>query len=157
MDFPPLIPVYNVETLFKEGSTQDPILGPVIRVLLETNLLDAQDVAAALSVNDRKLSNAVELLTGQTLHRFIFDWRFLQSQQLLLTTELSYVEVASRCGYGNESVLIDQYKARLNTTPHIFRTGYRISNSIYSINRHGLSNPVNGENRKAKNKVFYKK
>ena len=100
MEFTPLTPVYNVETLFQEGSAQEPILESVIRVLRDTNLLDAQDVAAALSVNDRKLSGAVELLTGQSLHRFIFDWRFLQSQQLLLTTDLSYAEVANRCGYG---------------------------------------------------------
>lgn len=157
MDFTPLTPIYNVETLFEEGSAQEPILDSVIRVLRNTNLLDAQDVAAALSVNDRKLSNAVELLTGQSLHRFIFDWRFLQSQQLLLNTDLSYAEVANRCGYGNESVLIDQYQARLKTTPHIYRTGYRISNPIYSINRHGYSNLLTGENRKAKNKVYSKK
>lgn len=157
MDFTPLAPVYNVETLFQEGSAQDPILGPVIRVLLGTNLIDAKDVAKQLKTDARKLSNAVELLTGQTLHQFILDWRFMQSQQLLHDTDLSYSEVVTRCGYANENVFIEQYKKRLHTTPHTFRTGYRIRNSNYTINRPGNRTRLNGENRDAKNKVFSKK
>lgn len=154
MEFTPLTPIYNVETLFQEGSAEDSILGPVIRVLLGTNLIDAKDVARQLQIDARKLSNAVELLTGQTLHQFILDWRFLQSKQLLLDTDLPYSEVIARCGYANENVLIAQYKKRLNTTPHTFRTGYRIRNSNYSFNQNGYSKSLNCEIRGAKNKVY---
>lgn len=154
MDIIPLTPVYTLEVLFQEGSAQDPILGPVIRVLLDTNLIDAKDVAKQLQVDDRKLSNAVELLTGQTLHQFILDWRFLQSQQLLLNTDLPYSEVTTRCGYANENVLIAHYKKRLNTTPHTFRTGYRIRNTNYTFNRHGYRTRLYGESHDAKNKVY---
>lgn len=167
MEITPLTPLYNVETLFKAYSTSvpqnkeltenlpdEPILAAVINALNETTILEAQILAEFLDVTDRKLSGAVELLTGLPLRQFINEWRFMQSQQLLLNTELPYDKIASLCGYGNESTLIFNYEKRLKTTPHIFRTGYRISNPIYSINRHGYSNLLTGENRKAKNKVY---
>lgn len=81
----------------------------------------------------------------------------MQSQQLLLNTDLPYSEVVSLCGYTNENVLIEQYKKRLRTTPHTFRTGYRIRNSNYAINRSGNHPRLNGENRDAKNKVYFSK
>ena len=169
MEISPLIPLYDVETLFKAYSTSlhpsvdavtaaelpsEPLLAAVVRVLNQTNVLESQALAEKLGVSDRKLSGAVELLTGLPLRQFINEWRFMQSQQLLLNTELPYTQVATLCGYGNESTLIFNYEKRLKTTPHIFRTGYRISNPIYSINRHGYSNLLTGENRKAKNKVY---
>lgn len=134
-----------------------PILAPIIEVLNHSRLIDAKDVAEKLQVNVRKLSNAVELHTGKTLHQFILDWRFMQSQQLLLDTDLPYSEVVDRCGYANENVLIANYKMRLNTTPHTFRTGYRIRNTNYSFNRHGYRTRLNGESSDAKNKVYYAK
>ncbi len=81
----------------------------------------------------------------------------LQPQELLLNTQLPYTEVAAQCGYNNESSLILIYEKRLKTTPHIFRTGYRIINTNYTFNRHGYSNPLYGEKRGAKNKVYSKK
>lgn len=170
MEITPLKSLYNVETLFKEYSTSvpqnvgmtenlpaEPILAAVINALNETTILEAQSLADSLSVTDRKLSGAVELLTGLPLRQFINEWRFMQSQQLLLNTDLSYVEIAARCGYIDESSLILIYEKRLKTTPHIFRTGYRIGNTNYSFNRHGYSNHLYGEDRAAKNKVFNKK
>lgn len=170
MEITPLTPLYNVETLFKAYSTSvpqnkeltenlpdEPILAAVINVLNETTILEAQILAEFLDVTDRKLSGAVELLTGLPLRQFINEWRFMQSQELLLNTELPYDKIAACCGYGNESTLILIYKNRLNTTPHIFRTGYRITNTNYSINRHGYSNHLTGEDRDAKNRIYSRK
>lgn len=170
MEITPLTPLYNVDTLFKEYSTSvpqnkeltenlpvEPILAAVINALNETTILEAQTLADFLYVSIRKLSGAVELLTGLPLRQFINEWRFLQSQQLLLNTEFPYTRIAALCGYGNESTLIFNYEKRLKTTPHIFRTGYRIINTNYVINRHGYSNDIYGENRAAKNKVYSKK
>ncbi len=182
MTFTPITPTYSVEDLFAKyalrmnheaaanhepdtdtasDNVEDaqevldhPILSPIIEVLNHTRLIDAKDVAEALQVDARKLSNTVELHTGKTLHQFILDWRFLQSQQLLLDTDLPYSEVVERCGYATENVLIANYKTRLNTTPHTFRTGYRIRNTNYAFNRHGYHNRLNGESRGAKNKVY---
>ena len=176
MTFTPITPAYSVEDLFAKYALRDnrettsepssevtaenpetlvhSILAPIIEVLNLSHLIDAKDVAEKLHVNARKLSNAVELLTGKTLHQFILDWRFMQSQQLLLDTDLPYSEVIDRCGYANENVLIANYKARLNTTPHVFRTGYRIRNTNYAFNRHGYRIRLSGESRSAKNKVF---
>ncbi len=162
MTFTPLTPTYNVEELYAKCSSAitdevtDPIVASVINVLLHTNVLSAEDLAAQLSVSPRKLSGAVELLTGLPLGKFIAEWRFLQSQELLRTTELSYTDVAHRCGYNDEWSLILIYEKRLKTTPHIFRTGYRIINSNYAINRHGTNQKLNGQIPNAKNKVFSK-
>ena len=160
MTFNPITPITSVEELFtaaNESAIEQPILAPVIDVLLHTNILEAEELAKALGVNARKLSGAIELLTGLPLGKFISEWRLLQSQDLLLNTDLPYSEVAQRCGYVEESSLILFYKKRLHTTPHIFRTGYRISNPIYEINQPGQQGLLAGENRKAKNKVFSKK
>lgn len=164
-----LLPIFNVETLFNEYSTSvaanadktdlhpaDHLLDAVIQVLNETTVLEGLELAGLLGVSDRKLSAAIELLTGLGLSKFIQEWRFLQSQQLLLNTELPYCEVANRCGFADEHNLIRLYERRLQTTPHTFRTGYRIRNSKYKHNRSGLSTMINGQIRQAKNKVFSK-
>ncbi len=165
----PLTPIYNVEDLFRKYSTSVPenaersdalpseyIMAAIIDILNHTCLFEAQELADLLSVNDRKLSAAVEILTGLSLAKFIQEWRFLQSQQLLRNTELPYNEVANQCGFADEHNLIRLYERRLQTTPHIFRTGYRIRNSNYKHNRNGYSPIMNGQNRGAKNKVFSK-
>ena len=131
-------------------------MAAVIKVLNQTYVFEAQELTDRLNVLDRKLSAAVEILTGLSLAKFIQEWRFLQSQQLLHHTELSYNEVANRCGFADEHNLIRLYERRLHTTPHIFRTGYRIRNSNYKHNRNGYSPIMNGQNRGAKNKVFSK-
>lgn len=164
-----LTPIYSVEDLFKEYSTSVPenadksdvelsehIMAAVIEGLNQTCIFEAQDLAERLNVPDRKLSAAVELLTGLSLAKFIQEWRFLQSQQLLRHTELPYNEVANRCGFADEHNLIRLYERRLQTTPHIYRTGYRIRNSNYKHNRNGYYPIMNGQNRGAKNKVFSK-
>ena len=174
MTFTPITPITSVEELFTAANvaekdlsavpdqnhsavTDQPILAPVIDVLLHTSILETEELAKTLEVNARKLSGAIELLTGLPLGKFITQWRLLQSQDLLLNTDLPYSEVAQRCGYADESSLILIYKRYLKTTPHIFRTGYRIINSIYSINQDGRKELLNGENRQAKNKVYSKK
>lgn len=164
-----LTPIFNVEDLFKEYSTCLPenadkvdikpteyLVDAVIQALNETSVFEAQDLAERLGVSDRKLSAAIELLTGLSLAKFIQEWRFLQSQQLLHHTELPYSEVANLCGFADEHNLIRLYERRLKTTPHIFRTGYRIRNTNYKHNRNGYSPLMNGQNRGAKNKVFSK-
>ena len=90
MNFIPFTPTYDVETLFKtystsitrdsvsadaEGQVDEPILAVVIQVLNHTNLLKSEDLAEKLGVSDRKLSGAVELLTGLPLSKFIREWR----------------------------------------------------------------------------------
>ena len=160
MTFTPITPIISIEELFtaaNEAEKNLPILVSVIDVLQHTSIIETEELALSLQVNARKLSGAVELLTGLPLGKFITQWRLLQSQDLLLNTDLPYSEVAQRCGYADESSLILLYKKRLNTTPHIFRTGYRIANPIYEINQPGQSGLLTGENRKAKNKVFPKK
>ena len=166
MTFNPLAPTFCVEALFAAANVAEepvaqmpdqPILTPVINVLMHTSTLSAEEVAKHLSVAPRKLSGAIELLTGLPLGKFILEWRFLQSQELLLKTELSYSEVANRCGYADEWNLIQLYEKRLKTTPHIFRTGYRIINTNYAINRHGRKVALACEDRDAKNKVYSKK
>lgn len=164
-----LIPTFNVEDLFNEYSTSVPqnadkadaepsehILAAVMLVLNSTSIYEARDLAKQLNVPDRKLSAAVELLTGLSLAKFIQEWRFLQSQLLLRNTELPYNEVANRCGFADEHNLIRLYQRRLKTTPHTFRTGYRIRNTNYKHNRNGYSSVLNGQNRGAKNKVYSK-
>ncbi len=166
MTFQPITPTFSVSELFAAANeaenthsavTDQPILAPVINVLMHTRILETEELAKTLEVNVRKLSGAIELLTGLPLGKFISEWRLLQSQDLLLNTDLPYTEVAQRCGYADECSLILLYERRLNTTPHIFRTGYRISNPIYKINQPGQKGLLTGENRKAKNKVFVKK
>ena len=164
-----LTPIYSVEDLFNEYSTSVPenaeksdaqpsehIMAAVIEVLNQTSLFEAQALSERLNVPDRKLSAAVELLTGLSLAKFIQEWRFLQSQQLLRHTELPYNEVANQSGFADEHNLIRLYERRLQTTPHIFRTGYRIRNTNYKHNRNGYYPMMNGQNRGAKNKVFFK-
>lgn len=133
----PLLPSFSLQELFSHSDQEigEPILDRLILVILNTHTQKAHEVACLLDVDTRKLSSAVELLTGLPLGSFLLEWRYLQSLNLLRHTDLPYEEVAHRCGFRDLHSLIHLYRARQGMTPYTFRTGRRIRNSNYASNQ----------------------
>jgi len=135
-----LTPLATVEQLYHgDHHTGDRTLDAVMDTIIKTTTHSAQDVADLLGVDKRKLSNAIDLLTGEPLEEMIMDWRAYQMRDLLRDTDLPLQEVARRCGYRETSSLIVFFRRRFGVTPLAFRTGRISRHSEYLVN-----DPANG-------------
>ena len=94
----PIISVEDLYTLARDQPIGIPILADVVYFLKRAPGMSGKELAKRLEVRRSYLSHAIELLTGLPLGKFISEWRLLQSQDLLLNTDLPYIEVAQRCG-----------------------------------------------------------
>lgn len=119
-------PIMTIDELYARGGepTGDTLLDAVVKVMIETQLLEGKHVAKLLDVPERKLSGAMELLMGLSLSQLIHEWRFRQACQLLKETELPLDEVAQKCGFGNSRPMNLVFKKRLNTTLYQYRYGH---------------------------------
>jgi len=119
----------------RQEPTGEVILDAVVPVLRRTNTQSVADVAAALDVEARHLSGAVQLLTGLPLKELILTWRALQARELLRDETLTLDEVAHRCGFVQKKNLIDFFARRYGMTPMVYRTGRVSRHSEYRVNK----------------------
>lgn len=58
---------------------------------------------------------------GCTLTEYVLNARLQKASRLLLSTDASVAEVASRCGFSSSSYFITKFKARIGTSPAAYR------------------------------------
>lgn len=131
-----LEPVITVEEIIKsEGkATGQAPIDAVVSVLKATRCIRSRDIAEALGVSERELNAAVHLLTGSDVKELAVLWRVNQAKHLLRDTELSYAEIANRCGYSDPRTLIRIFEKYEKVTPYTYRTGQIIPHANYRVN-----------------------
>jgi len=60
--------------------------------------------------------------TNKTPMEYLMDVRLEEAMKLLVDTELSVSQVATRCGFGSSSYMARQFRSRLGTTPLAYRS-----------------------------------
>ncbi len=58
---------------------------------------------------------------GCTLTEYVLNARLQKASRLLLSTDASVAEVASRCGFSSSSYFITKFKARIGASPAVYR------------------------------------
>lgn len=79
--------------------------------------ITAEDAAARLNVSYSYFARAFKHATGKTFKEYLNIARTNEAELLLLNTDLSVTEIATKCGYNNISHFISTYKRYKGKTP----------------------------------------
>ena len=58
---------------------------------------------------------------GCTLTEYVLNARLQEASRLLLTTDASVAEVATRCGFSSSSYFITKFRGKIGTSPAVYR------------------------------------
>lgn len=78
-------------------------------------------LALSVGVNEKKLKYGFKEIYGTTAYGYLFDYKMVLAQQLLLDTDKNITEVALACGYDYPSHFCTAFKRKFGVTPSQFR------------------------------------
>jgi AraC family transcriptional regulator, transcriptional activator FtrA len=107
-----------------EAPTLEPVLGWLIGHLDQTVTVD--DLAAQAHMAPRTFARRFRAETGTTPHDWLTNQRILLARRLLEETQLGVEAVATRAGFGDAATLRHHFTRRVGTTPHAYRTLFRV-------------------------------
>ena len=79
--------------------------------------LSLDTVSQALSFSPIHFHNFFKSATGKTLRDYVEGSRIKKAAELLLTTELTLTDIATRCGFSSQSYFSFVFKRRMGITP----------------------------------------
>ena len=130
----PIITPFQLYFDSKDSPIQIPILKDLVPHLARSPGITGRALAKAVGESRRALSNAVQLLTGETLNELLKHWRLLHAMYLLSCTRLSYQDVARRCGYKTITGLSKFMERNLKCTAYEYREKRVHGNRDYRAN-----------------------
>lgn len=104
----------------------------VLRTALMTGNASADQIAAHFSMHSRTLNRRLKCY-GTSYKELVDQTRFEIAQQLLETSELEVLQIATTLGYGDASAFTRAFRRWSDTTPSNWRSTYRITNAALSI------------------------
>lgn len=88
--------------------------------------LSLADLARACGLSVSSLEGKFKALTGQSAYRYLLALRLEHATKLLIDTNYTVTEIASRCGYDNLFYFCNSFKKQTGLTPSEFRARNRI-------------------------------
>lgn len=83
--------------------------------------VSVETLARALGLSSGFFSRAFKQATGKPPHDYIIERRLARARLLISTSEQSFAEIASACGYASQAHLTSQMRQRLGLTPGVLR------------------------------------
>lgn len=119
----PTIVVVSVEAnLSRRGPAGDGLRAAIELANARSNEpLRADDLARAAGMTTDQLERTMHRVLGVSPKQYILRARLERAATLLATTGLSISEVATRCGYYDQSQFSRQFRAATGTTPGRYR------------------------------------
>ncbi|MDO5422413.1 MAG: response regulator [Eubacteriales bacterium] len=116
----------ELENIWGEISHQEEKNSAVktVKKMITENLsveISRDELAAAVFMSPDHLTKLFKKETGMSLSDYIIQKRLLLAQQLLTSTDLSIVEIASRAGFSYSSYFVRIFKKKLGITPQQYR------------------------------------
>lgn len=78
-------------------------------------------LAKRFNYHPHYINTVFKQLTGETLHKYLMEYRINRSQELLLSTDMSIHQVAVACGFSSQAHFSTYFKKINDTTPQNFR------------------------------------
>jgi AraC family transcriptional regulator len=85
------------------------------------NRLTLAEIAAEIDLNPQYFARVFKKGVGQSPHQYILEKRIERAKDLLKTTDLSLVEIASQVGIATQSHFTTVFHSATGTTPREFR------------------------------------
>lgn len=104
------------------------ILDTAIRVMHETKIRNASGLAEKMGVPLPDLNGALRILTNFSATELIEQYRLMQAQEYLACTDLTYQEIAYRCGFTHQNSFHKMFKRLTGMCALPFRKKYRPAN-----------------------------
>jgi len=133
-----LTPITNIGELYRnqgEPKTGNQIVDEVVEYMKRTSSHSAKLVADALGVEQRWLTQSMQIFVDIPLKQFIVMWRTMQAMDLLDDESIPLEEVARRTGFSNLDELRKAVERLYHTTPFTYRNGELYLNALYKNNR----------------------
>lgn len=107
----------------KEYKLPNRALGTIVDYISENLERDirVKDLAAVAGVSASKLHRQFKLAMGVPLHQFVIGQRVKRARELLSGSKLSFVEIAYRTGFADQSHLTRVMRQHTGLTPKAFR------------------------------------
>jgi AraC-like DNA-binding protein len=83
--------------------------------------LTLRELAALIGVSVRRLSQAIKLTRGVSLHRWIAEHRVAEARRLLIETDLPVDEIGRRCAFQSAAAFSAAFRAVAGCAPGAFR------------------------------------
>jgi AraC family transcriptional regulator len=91
---------------------------------IEANLahdLGVNEISQVALISPYYFGKLFKQSTGQTLHRYVLERRIRKAKNLLATSNLALVEIASSVGLPNQSHFTTAFRKKMGVTPGYFR------------------------------------
>lgn len=85
------------------------------------------DIAGHVHLSSVYFHNLFKAAVGKTPHRYLLDKRLSHAGKLLAATGMSFVEIASACGFPSQSYFNSVFKRELQITPRQYRMNVALS------------------------------
>ena len=79
------------------------------------------EAAEAMAVSRSTITHSLREDTGKTFSQHLASVRIREAKRLLAYTDLSLSEIASRCGFSDQSYFTKVFRREINLTPGQFR------------------------------------
>lgn len=94
------------------------------KALVDTSLPSpptVQELSATLKLSEQKLTYGFKALYHETIGTYIKNYRLLQAQALLVSSDLTLCEIAKRSGYSCTANLCNAFKLKFQISPIAYR------------------------------------
>lgn len=101
----------------------DETIEATMRLVAEeyANSLSLEEVAARINLSPTYLSKKFRLVTGKTFSEYVNYIRLRQATQMLLTTDDSVTEIATKCGFNSSNYFKDCFKKKFGVSPRTYK------------------------------------
>lgn len=89
--------------------------------------LSIAELAASVSLSPSQFTRVFQDRFGVTPHQYLRRLRMDAASDLLTTTDLSLTEIATRCGYYDQSHMSNDFRQMKHMPPGAYRTRYRLT------------------------------
>ena len=105
------------------GTDFDETIEATMKLVAEeyANNISLADVAARINLSPTYLSKKFRLVTGKTFSEYVNYIRLRQATQMLLTTDDSITEIATKCGYNSSNYFKDCFRKKFGVSPRTYK------------------------------------
>ena len=105
-------------------SISDPAVRDAVRFIRErlSEAITNEDIAKAVGISKTRVQVRFRAALGMSIREFVAERRLLRAEKLILATDLTFADIAERCGFRHHEYLGYVLKKRRGITPRQLRS-----------------------------------